>query len=279
MGAPMALNLHKAGFLSAVWNRTRHKAERVAEQTGVSIAESPGALARGSQVVLLSVSADRDVLAMVKELAESLQPGSIVIDHSTVSADTAQRAAEKVAEKGGHFLDAPVSGGVEGARNGTLAIMIGGDPNIVERVRPVLQAVGQRIVHMGPIGSGQATKAVNQIVCAGINQAVTEALAFGQTRGLPMDKVIDVVGSGACANWFLSHRGPTMVQGCFEPGFKIALHQKDLGICRQMAGELGVQLPVIEMTMVHYQRLLDEGRGDEDISALYRLKKRLFEKG
>jgi 3-hydroxyisobutyrate dehydrogenase len=167
-----------------------------------------------------------------------------------------------------------VSGGAEGARNATLAMMVGGSAEALERARPVLSKVAANIVHMGPTGSGQATKAVNQIMAAGINQAVTEALAFGAAMGLDMDKVIDVVGSGAAANWFLDHRGRTMVAGSFKPGFKVALHHKDLDIIREMARD--VPLSVVESTLRDYAQLLREGHGEEDISALYRLKQRQF---
>ncbi len=144
-----------------------------------------------------------------------------------------------LAEKQVAFLDAPVSGGVEGAKNGTLAMMVGGDADALEKARPVLEAMTGRIMHMGATGSGQATKAVNQIMCAGINQAVTEALAFAQAQGLAMDKVIDVISGGASGNWFLQHRGSTMTQGTFAPGFKLALHHKDLKICQSMAKQTG----------------------------------------
>ena len=146
----------------------------------------------------------------------------------------------------------------------------------MESARDTLAAIAKNIVHMGPTGSGQATKAVNQIMAAGINQAVTEALAFGQANGLNMDKVIDVVATGAAGNWFLDHRGKTMVQGRFEPGFKLALHHKDLSICQAMGRELDTEQawPMIEMTLIHYQKLMEQGYGEEDISALYRLKRR-----
>ena len=132
---------------------------------------------------------------------------------------------------------------------------------------------------MGPVGAGQSTKAVNQVMAAGINQAVTEALDFAQALDLPMDKVIEVVGSGAAGNWFLDHRGPSMTQGSFEPGFRVALHHKDLAICKQMAEQFDVALPVIEMTLIHYRRLMEAGFGDEDISALFREKQGMFVKG
>jgi 3-hydroxyisobutyrate dehydrogenase len=276
MGAPMARNLQRAGLLETVWNRTRSTAEVLAAELGVPAAFDPAELAGRCELVILSVSADADVLEMVDAILTGLKPGSVVIDTSTVSRETARAAAENVAAAGGAFLDAPVSGGVEGARQGALAMMVGGDAAVLERVRPVLQAVTSRITYMGPAGAGQATKAVNQIMAAGVNQAVTEALAFARAHDLPMDRVIEVVSSGAAGNWFLAHRGPSMVEGKFEPGFRVALHHKDLEICRQMAGQFGVALPVVEMTLVHYRRLMQAGLGDEDISALFHEKCALF---
>ena len=276
MGAPMARNLHRAGWLAALWNRTPEIAAALAAELGVAAAADPTALARASTVILLSVSADADVLDVITALAHGLQPGAVVVDTSTVSRTTARAAATRVAEAGGAFLDAPVSGGVEGARRGTLAMMVGGEADILERVRPVLEAVAGRITHMGPTGSGQATKAVNQIMAAGINQAVSEALAFAAAHALPLDKVIEVVGAGAAGNWFLEHRGPTMAQDSFAPGFRVALHHKDLEICKAMAAQFGVSLPIVEMTLIHYRRLMEAGFGNEDISALYREKWRLF---
>jgi 3-hydroxyisobutyrate dehydrogenase len=172
-----------------------------------------------------------------------------------------------------------VSGGTEGARDGTLSIMVGGEAAALQRARPVLEALGRNIVHMGPAGAGQAAKATNQIMVAGINQAVTEALAFGQAQGLPMDRLIAALEKGAAANWFLSHRGPTMVEGRYPLGFKVALHAKDLEICRRMAEADGARLPLIEMTLKHYARLLDAGSTEEDISALFRLKSDMFARG
>ncbi|HET6724836.1 MAG TPA: NAD(P)-dependent oxidoreductase [Gammaproteobacteria bacterium] len=276
MGAPMARNLHDAGFLVGVYNRTPERTEAFATETGCTAAVSIAELGRDCEAVVLCVSADADVLSVVDALVPSLSRDAIVIDCSTVKAETAREAARRLAEVGAHFIDAPVSGGTEGARAGTLAMMVGGEADIVERARPVLQAMAKRIVHMGPAGAGQATKAVNQIMVAGINQAVTEALAFGEAMDLPMDKVIDVVGGGAAGNWFLDHRGPTMVKGEFPLGFKLSLHQKDLEICQAMAARHDVQLPVIEMTLLHYARLLRQGHGDEDISTLFRLKRQLF---
>jgi 3-hydroxyisobutyrate dehydrogenase len=268
MGLGMARNLEKAGFLTAVYNRTFAK---TAEFKAAAFSQ-PEALAAEVDIVLICVSADRDVLDIVEAIALTIKSGSIVVDMSTVSSETAKKAAACLAEKQTVFLDAPVSGGVEGAENGTLAMMVGGDADALEQARPVLEAMTARILHMGPTGSGQATKAVNQIMCAGINQAVTEALAFAQAQGLAMDKVIDVISGGASGNWFLQHRGLTMTQGTFAPGFKLALHHKDLKICREMAERAGVLIPLADMTVTDYERLMAEGYGDEDISALYRLK-------
>lgn len=172
------------------------------------------------------------------------------------------------------MLDAPVSGGVEGAKNGTLAMMVGSEQAILEKVKPVLDSICSRIIYMGPTGSGQGTKAVNQIMAAGINQAVTEALAFAQAENLPLAKVIDVVSGGAAANWFLEHRGLSMTQHQYPPGFKLALHHKDLKICQSMAEQNSAGLPLVQQTIIDYQQLMNDGFGDEDISALYRLKQK-----
>lgn len=272
MGIGMARNTAKDGYLTGVYNRSAAKAQNLAEELNIMAFDQPEELAANVDIVLICVSADQDVLAMVGAIAKTIKPGSIVVDMSTVGSDTAKQAAAMLAEKKAAFLDAPVSGGVEGAKNGTLAMMVGGDPDALEKARPVLETMTGRIMHMGSTGSGQATKAVNQVMGAGINQAVTEALAFAQTQGLPMDKVIAVISGGASGNWFLQHRGPTMTQGVFAPGFKLALHHKDLKICQSMAKQTGASTTLIDMTIADYQRLMSEGYGDEDISALYRLK-------
>ena len=269
MGLGMARNLAKAGYLTAVYNRTTAKTA----EFKVPAFDLPEALAAEVDIVLICVSTDQDVLDIVEAIALTIKPGSIVVDMSTISSETAKKAAVCLAEKRVAFLDAPVSGGVEGAKNGTLAMMVGGDADALGKARPVLEAMTRRIIHMGKTGSGQATKAVNQVMCAGINQAVTEALAFGEAQGLAMDKVIDVISGGASGNWFLQHRGVTMTQGTFAPGFKLALHHKDLKICQTIAAQTGVSIPLADMTVTDYEELMAEGYGDEDISALYRMKK------
>lgn len=272
MGLGMAHNLANAELLTAVYNRTISKANTMATQFNITVCSSPQQLAEQADIVLICVSADEDVLQVISAVAETIKQSSIVIDMSTVSSETAIKAAAILSEKQVGFLDAPVSGGVEGAKNGTLSIMVGGDEDELDKVRPVLEVMSSGIIYMGKTGSGQATKAVNQIMAAGINQAVTEALAFGQAQGLDMDKVIEVISGGAAGNWFLQHRGLTMTQGTFEPGFKLSLHHKDLKICQKMAQESGASVSLVEKTLCDYEQLMLQGFGDEDISALYRLK-------
>lgn len=274
MGAYMALNFHKAGSLHRVWNRSREKADAIGKKTGVEIADSPEQLAEECELIITCVSRDEDVLSVIERISATIKPETIVVDTSTVAADTAKQAAEILQKHGAHLLDCPVSGGVEGAKNGTLAMMVGGDEAVLELARPTLNAIAGNIAYIGPTGNGQACKAVNQLMAAGINQAVTEALAFGEVMGLDMDKVVDIVATGAAGNWFLDHRGKTMLADTYAPGFKLALHHKDLGICQTMLeNACDASLPMIEMTLIHYQRLMKQGFGEEDISALFRLKK------
>ncbi len=274
MGMGMARNLHAQGWLSIVWNRSRERAASLARELGIAVADEPAGVAGAADCIVTSVSRDADLAAVVAALLPGIMPGAVVCDTSTVGAETARSLSRRLAERGAHFLDCPVSGGVEGARTGRLAMMVGGEAEVLARVRAPLASMAAAIVHMGPAGSGQATKAVNQIMAAGIAEAVTEALAFGEAMGLSMDKAIEVVSQGAAANWFLSHRGPSMLKGQFAPGFRVSLHHKDLAICRDMAaGAGGMALPVVEMTLSDYGRLMAEGYGDEDISALFRIKR------
>jgi 3-hydroxyisobutyrate dehydrogenase len=276
MGYSMARNLSKAGSLTGVWNRTAAITQAFTEETGVPAAADAAALAGRVEALVLCVSADADVLAMIEAIVPALHEGTLVIDCSTVSADTAETAARRLATVGARFLDAPVSGGTEGAAQGRLTIMVGGEAADFERARPVLETMGQRVVHMGPVGAGQSTKAVNQVMCAGINQAVGEAMAFARALDLPLEQVAEVVGSGAAGSWFVNHRSDNMIRGDYPPGFKVALHHKDLNICRLMAERRGGRLPLTEETLSEYERLMGGGHGDEDISALYRLKSTLF---
>jgi 3-hydroxyisobutyrate dehydrogenase len=277
MGTHMARNLHRAGLLAAVWNRTDAKARALAAELGVKAPDTPAELAAGVEAVVVCVSADNDVLEVVRALAPGLAAGSVVIDCSTVAADTARKAAELLGKQGVEFLDCPVSGGVEGAREGTLAVMAGGGSQAFERAKPVLEAMGRTITHFGPTGSGQAAKATNQIMCAGIIEAVAEAMAFARAQGLPLEKLIDTLGKGAGSSWYFVHRAPNMARGSYPAGFRVRLHAKDLTICRDMAARFGVALPVVERMLSEYAELVARGYGDEDISATFRLKAELFE--
>jgi 3-hydroxyisobutyrate dehydrogenase len=276
MGRGMARNLHEAGLLRAVWNRTPSRAGELAAELGVVASSSLGALARACDTVVTCVSADADVLEVVDGLLPGLREGALVIDCSTVSADTAREAARRLASRGMEFLDAPVSGGVEGARDGTLAIMVGGAAGAFERGRPVLQAMGRTVTHLGPSGSGQAAKATNQILCAGAIQAVAEAMAFAKAQGLPLPQLIETLAQGAGSSWYFVNRAPNVVRDAFPPGFRVRLHQKDLRICRDMAARFGAALPMVEATLAQYEQLIAQGHGDEDISVLFRLKDALF---
>ena len=278
MGHGMAANLQAAGLLTAVYNRTAAKAEAFASEYGVKAVDSPAATVAEAEAIVICVSADEDVLAMIDAITPELTDRHVVIDCSTVASDTAREAAKRVGEKGAGFVDAPVSGGTEGAKNGTLSIMAGGSDSDFERAGPVLDAMGKSITHMGEVGTGQATKAVNQILCAGINQAVCEGMRFAAALDLPLDKVVDVVGSGAAGNWFVNHRGKTMVKDIFDPGFKMKHHHKDLGICLHMAKLNGGKLPLSAQTREEYETLMAEGHGEEDISALYRARRDLFDR-
>lgn len=272
MGAPMAGHLAARGLLAVVDNRTRNKADVLAAQLGVKAAATHSDFA-GCDVVALCVSMDADVMQQVQALADVLVPGAVVVDHSTVSVETAKRAQALLAAKGIGFVDAPVSGGVEGARNGKLSVMAGGDAADLEKARPVLEAYAARITHMGGTGAGQATKAVNQVLVAGINEAVCEGLALGEKLGLDPAKLLPTLMAGAAGNWFLDKRGATMLANQFTPGFKCGHLLKDLGIVRGMARDAGIRTAVIDQAYADYDELVQRGEADADTSALILLKR------
>lgn len=272
MGAGMAQNLHANGCLHAAWNRSAARAEAFTNASGFRCAATLEEALTGVEFVLSCVSADADVLNLMEQAAPFLAPNSLWLDCSTVSSTTAKQAAEYLKQHAVGFVDAPVSGGKEGAEKGALSIMCGGSAENFARAIPVFDAIGSRWALMGAVGAGQATKAVNQIMAAGINQAVTEAMAFAERQGLPIDKVVDLVGAGAAGNWFVNHRGNSMVARDFRPGFRLSLHHKDLRICQSMAQAAGAPQGVIEQTLADYERLMQQGFGNDDISALYRLK-------
>lgn len=274
MGAPMARHLHARGMLFGVANRSLDKAIALADELGVRAAASLGDLG-DCDAVMLCVPQDADVLQCVNWLASTMRAGSVVIDHSTVAPDTAREAADRLYERGIGFLDAPVSGGVEGARSAKLSIMVGGEAQMLELARPALECYAARITHMGASGAGQEAKAVNQVLVAGIAQAVCEGLALADRLGLDPERLIPTLSAGAAGNWFLDRRGASMLLGQFAPGFKAAHLLKDLRIVRDMAATVGIRHPVIEQSLADYSELVQQGRGEQDTSALIDIKRAL----
>jgi len=270
MGSPMAGHLKAAGLLSGVWSQTTSKAQAHAQSLEVPCAAEPAELWTDADAVVLCVRADAEVLAMIDALCVPEAKGKLVVDASTVSDDTARTASDRLAAVGARFIDAPITGGAEGARQGSLTFMVGGAAADVAEAGPLFEAMGARHIHLGAVGAGQACKAVNQVMAAGINQAVCEGLALAEATGLDPAQVVDVVGSGAAGSWFVQNRGKTMTAGTFAPGFRMALHLKDLGIAQHMAAERGLPIPVVDRTASDYARLVEAGHGDDDISGLYR---------
>ena len=273
MGYAMAGHLQKAGLLAGVSNRTASKAQAFAAAHSNLVAGTPPEIAATCNVIVLCVSADNDVLGVANDIATAAKAGTIVIDHSTVSSTTAKKAAEIVAAAKCEFLDAPVSGGVEGAKNGKLSVMVGGDAKTLARARPVLDAYAARVSHMGAVGAGQNTKAVNQVLVAGIAQATCEGLALGEALGLDAETLLPTLMAGAANSWFLEKRGATMLKNQFSVGFKLALLHKDLGIVDELAKKAGTDRSIIEKSLADYAELMRQGHGDDDISGLIRLKR------
>jgi 3-hydroxyisobutyrate dehydrogenase len=272
MGEPMARHLKRAGMLAAVANRTPAKARSLAAELGVAFASDAGGLAEHCDVIVSCVTADADVLAVAESLATCGRTELLLIDTSTIASSTAREASRRLAAAGSAFVDAPVSGGVEGARNGRLSVMVGGCDADVARATPVLEAFAARITHMGPVGAGQDTKAVNQVLVAGIAEAVCEGLALGKALGLDRDRLLAVLTGGAANSWFLEKRGATMWDGSFSVGFKQSLLLKDLRIVRQLQAAAGTGHSVVDQALEHYATLVEAGHGDDDISGLIRLK-------
>ena len=272
LGLPMAVNLHQAGLSLQVHTRSR-RAESDPQLSNALRCVNPAAAADNVNILLLCVSDDtavNDVLFGPNGAAERLQPGSIVIDCSTISPQGAQQAAAKLQEIGVHYLDAPVTGGTEGARAGTLTVLVGGDDAVLEKVRPVLEVIGGSIHHFGTVGRGQQAKVVNQVLVAGSYAAVAEAIALGQRLELPMHEVIDALKNGAAGSWALNHRSGAMLQGSYPLGFKLSLHHKDLGIALEAASGVELDMPITALVEQLESELIQRGFGDDDVSALHR---------
>ena len=277
MGGPMALNLLKAGHEVTVHNRTREREEPIAA-AGAKRAASPAEAAAQAEVVITCVSDTPDVEAMIMGpggVIETAKPGTVVIDMSTISPKATQKMAAALAEKGVKMIDAPVSGGSEGAQKGTLTIMAGGQAEDLERVRPVLEAMGKSITLMGPVGSGQMTKAINQIVISGTYLALAEGMTLGLKAGLDLDKVVQAISGGVAGSWILQNRSGNMIKNQYPLGFKTRLHHKDLGIALDTAKELGVAAPLSGLVSQLETSLLAQGFGDEDMSNLARSVRRM----
>jgi len=269
MGAPMAHNLLRAGFDVTVHNRTRSKEEALAAE-GASRAATPAEAAADADVVVTIVSDTPDVEQVLfgpDGISQTARPGSVVVDMSTISPKATRAFGERLATSGVGFLDAPVSGGSEGAEKGTLTIMAGGETADVEKARPVLEAVGSKVTHIGPCGAGQLTKAVNQIIIGGYFLALAEGLVFGIKAGLDMDKVIEAISQGMCRSAVLEMRSGNMLADDYPLGFKLALHLKDLEIANASAQDVGVDLPLTQLVRNIEKSLADE-RGNEDLSVI-----------
>jgi 3-hydroxyisobutyrate dehydrogenase len=268
----MALNLLRAGHGVTVHNRTRDREIPLAE-AGASRAETPAVAAQATDIVITCVSDTPDVEQVIlgdNGIIHGARPGTVVVDMSTISPTMTRQIADALAEKNITMVDAPVSGGSEGAQKGTLSIMVGGDAEAVARVQPVLEAMGKTITHVGSIGSGQITKAINQIIVAGTYWSVAEGMALGMKAGLDMDKVVQAVGGGAAGSWGLTNRSGNMINNDYPLGFRVRLHRKDLVIALEAARELGVTIPMAAFVEQIESGLMAQGFGDEDVSAIAR---------
>ena len=276
MGAPMAANLARAGFALRVWNRTPGR-DAPALALGAQRAEDPRALGEASDVVVLCLTDAPQVEEVLfdRGLVEGLRAGALVVDCSTTSPLAAQRIAAALVERGVGFVDAPVTGGSEGAEKGTLTILSGGAPDDLARVSGVLAALGTRVHHLGPVGAGQWAKAVNQVVLAGTYLAVAEGVTLALKAGLDATAVVSAIAGGAAGSWVLENRSARMIDDDYPLGFKIELHRKDLGIALELARAVGAVLPVTALAATLEDGLIASGHAQEDNSALARSIRRL----
>ena len=272
LGLPMAANLRRADVPMRVHTRSRN-AERDPSLLGAITCATPAQAAEGVDVLLLCVSDNAAVEAVLfgaNGASNQLAAGSVVVDCSTIAPATAIASAQRLARQDVHYLDAPVTGGTEGAKAGSLTVLVGGKPAALDRARPVLEIIGGSIHHFGPVGRGQQVKAVNQVLVAGSYAAVAEAMALGQRLGLPMDAVVTALQGGAAGSWALSHRATSMLTASYPLGFRMSLHHKDLGIALDAAGDVNLDLPVTQLVAELENGLMEQGHGDEDVSALHR---------
>lgn len=277
MGRGMAANLVKAGHHVTVWNRTVARTEPL-RAVGASVAASPAELAAACDIIMMCVSDTPDVEAVTlgaEGLINGLRDRKLVVDHSTISASTTRKLAATVAEVGASWVDAPVSGGSEGAERGTLAIMVGGEDDDVERARPFMEAYGTSITHVGPVGAGQMVKQVNQVLVVINGLAVAEALLLAKAGGLDLDATIEAVKGGGAGSWMLANRGPQIIDRDWRPGFTIDLQQKDLRLVLESADELAIPLPATSLIFQMYRALQRRGLGGEGNHALVKALERM----
>ena len=270
MGKGMALNLLKNDFEVCVWNRTQTKVDELVA-AGATAAASPAGVAAQCDIIFICVSDTPDVEAVILGEAgvlETVQPGALVVDHSTISPLVTKEIAAKIEAKGAKMLDAPISGGSEGAAKGTLSIMIGGDEDQVERARPYLEAMGKTITHVGVQGAGQSVKLVNQILVIGTMVSMGEAMLFAEASGLDLQKTLDAVSGGAAGSWTLSNRGPQLAVRDWRPGFTIDLQQKDLRLVLEAADQIGVPTLTTSLAFNLYRTLQTQGLGHEGNHAI-----------
>lgn len=270
MGRGMAANLLRAGFPLTVWNRTRERAEPLAA-AGAAVAASPAELAATSDIVITCVSDTPDVEQVIlgpQGVIHGIRPGSLVIDMSTISPEATRTIAAILAERGIDMLDAPTSGGSEGAAQGTLSIMVGGQAAALQRAMPVLQAMGKRITHVGSHGAGQTVKLANQVLVVGNCLAMCEALLLAEAGGVDLERTLEAVSDGAAGSWMLSQRGPQILARDWRPGFTIALQQKDLRLVLEAADQEGVPLPGTALIFQLYRTLEAKGLSGDGNHAL-----------
>jgi 3-hydroxyisobutyrate dehydrogenase len=277
MGAAMAANVARAGFPLVVWNRTPGRAGALTS-AGAREAGSVAELASQVDLVVTCVTDTPDLEAVLVGpggVVDADPAPALVVDCSTVSPAGSRALAERLQERGIALVDAPVSGGSEGAQKGTLTIFVGGEATDVERARPVLSAMGQTVTHLGPVGSGQAAKAVNQVILSGTYLGVAEGIVLAMKSGLDLDALIPALQGGAARSWVLENRSARMIADDYPLGFRVSLHRKDLGIALEMARDEGVTLPVAGLVAELENGLIAQGYGDEDMSALARAIRRL----
>jgi len=271
MGAPMAGHLARAGHEVAVYNRTASRAAAWVAEHGGRAAATPAEAARGARFVFACTGADADLRAITLGEAgafSALARGAVFVDHTTASPAIARELEAAAAARGAHFLDAPVSGGQDGAKRGALTVMVGGDADALERARPLLAAHAKNVTWMGPAGAGQLTKLVNQICLAGLIQSLAEGLAFAERAGLDPRRVVEVISKGAAQSWQMDHRAATMIEGRFDFGFAVDWMRKDLALALAEAERCGAELPAATLVDAFYAELQRSGGGRLDTSSL-----------